>query len=61
VGPRATRRRLGHHLVGGFWPALAQWVFIGGSLLVILSLFFLGRRFRDSEADRDIRKLYGDH
>ena len=48
-------------LIGGFWPALAQWFFIGGSLFLIIGVTFFGRRFRDSEADRDIRKLYGGH
>ena len=48
-------------LIGGFWPTLAQRFFIAGSLLVVVSLLFLGRRFCDSQSDHDIRKLYGDH
>jgi len=44
-------------LIGGFRPTLAQWFFIAGSLLVVVSLLrktFLGLRIRPRH-----RKLYG--
>jgi len=46
-------------LIGGFRPTLAQWFFIAGSLLVVVSLLFLGRRFWDSESDHDIENCTG--
>ena len=46
-------------LVGCF-VSFGQWLFIGGSSLIIASLFLLGGyRSRTPEEQEDIRKLYG--
>jgi uncharacterized membrane protein len=63
------RRRVGFVLLAvgflvvviGRFVSFGQWLFIAGSILVLLSLFLVGTyRFRAPEQQEDIRKLYGD-
>jgi membrane protein implicated in regulation of membrane protease activity len=64
----AARRRTGFALLGvgfavvlfGCFVSFGQWLFIAGSILIILSLFLLKPyRSRASQEQDDIRKLYG--
>ena len=43
-------------LVGTFFPSVAQWLFIAGSILIFIGLALLGRFVHGSRKDRGGRK-----
>jgi hypothetical protein len=46
-------------VVGGVFVSFGQWLFIAGSILIIIGLFLFGKVRDISEKPDDIRKLYG--